>query len=88
MTVWIIRANLIQDDGEFFIIRSQTLHIRLWIVYCILRDIEFILSDFERMEFSITLEHAVMESSISKTFQPMAVLVLEAYPIDSSYPRS
>jgi hypothetical protein len=76
MTVWIIRANLIQDDGEFFIIRSQTLHIRLWIVYCILRDIEFILSDFERMEFSITLEHAVMESSMSKTFQPMAVLVL------------
>jgi hypothetical protein len=28
------------------------------------------------MEFSITLEHAMMESSMSKTFQPMAVLVL------------
>ena len=76
MTVWIIRANLIQDDGEFFIIRSQKLHIRLWIVYCISRDIEFILSDFERMEFSITLEQAVMESSMRKIFQSMAVLVL------------
>ena len=76
MTVWIIRANLIQDDGECFIIRSQTLHIGLWIVYCILRDIEFILSDFEQMKFSITLEHAVMESSMRKIFQSMAVLVL------------
>ena len=45
-------------------------------MYCILRDIEFILSDFEQMKFSITLEHAVMESSMRKIFQSMAVLVL------------
>jgi len=55
-----VRKTL-QDDEEFFIIRSRSVHLRLLHSQCKPRGPEFDLVDFEQQRLNIDLEQASLE---------------------------